>query len=205
MLAALQAELRVLQWQRTWALLFHVCHDDSRKPTFQPLCSGNGFGEMKYSFPWLFPGRFFAIPVTGSEPRASRAGNDSLSTAFDGGWRRRGCVRIRAADHHNQGLFLFWVDAWSGLSGSPDQGVLSVHGQLIRKVNTKDKSEVSVISYAQCCFWQQEGFRGQRQNLLCLVPLEGHYAIGRFCSYVLLLFPQQRKCKHSCWCLHLVD
>lgn len=84
-LAVLQAELRVLQCQRTWALLFHVCHDGSRKTTFQPLCSGNGFGEMKYSFPWLFPGRSYAIPVTGSEPRANRAGNDSLRTAFDGG------------------------------------------------------------------------------------------------------------------------
>lgn len=69
---------------------------------------------MKYSF----PGRFYLIPAAGSEPRASRAGNDSLLAAFDGGG---GGVRIRAADHQNQAPFLLFeqVTASSGAPGSP--------------------------------------------------------------------------------------
>lgn len=69
---------------------------DSRRGTFQPVGSGNVFGDMKYSFPCLLSGRraylftrfffiilfFFKRPVTGSEERYSQSGNDSLSAAL---------------------------------------------------------------------------------------------------------------------------
>lgn len=75
---------------------------DSRRGAFQPVGSGNVFGDMKYSFPRLLSGRraylfarfflfifFFKIPVTGSEERYSQSGNDSLSAALrlvEEGW-----------------------------------------------------------------------------------------------------------------------
>lgn len=87
--------------------------DDSWEGTFSPVCSGNVFGYMKYSFPCLLSGSvhiylpdYFMIPVTSSEKRKRRVGNDSFHVASDGGWRKRGDARIRGADHQNQGLFL---------------------------------------------------------------------------------------------------
>lgn len=76
---------------------------DSRRGAFQPVGSGNVFGDMKYSFPCLLSGRraylsarffffFFQIPVTGSEERYSQSGNDSLSAALRLVWGGGGVI-----------------------------------------------------------------------------------------------------------------
>lgn len=107
-LAVLQAELRVLQCQRTWALLFHVCHDDHIPAIMFWKWVWRNEIFISLTVPWQILcdtcDRFRAE----SQPRWKWL----PPTAFDGGRRRRrrrGYVRIRAADHQNQGLFLFWT------------------------------------------------------------------------------------------------
>lgn len=81
------------------------------KTTFQPLCSGNRFGEMKYSFHDCSPADFMWClrPVQSREPARLEMTASSQPLMGDGGWRSRGLMRIRAADHQNQALFLFWT------------------------------------------------------------------------------------------------
>lgn len=86
---------------------------DSRKGTFQPVCSGRVFGNMKYSFPSLLSGNvhiylpdFFCDTYDWFRDIGSSIGNYPLPIACDGGWRESRGTKIKGADHQNQGLFL---------------------------------------------------------------------------------------------------
>lgn len=141
---------------------------------------------MKYSFPGLFPGRFYAIPATGSEPRANRAGNDSLPTAFDEAQRRGGDVRIRAADYRNQGLFLFWAGhCVTGVPGS----TWSVGSFTARTINRQSyyRGQSGGQRYLICTALFVTAGEVQRSAAEPAAHGKGHYALARFiCSNQIL-------------------
>lgn len=116
-LPVLQAELRVLQHSRTWALLFHVCHrwQPERHIPASKFWKCVWLHEIFISFScspamcvFIYQIFFFMIPTIGSERRCR--GEEGLNSYYfspsmqppmgDEG------EKIRGADHQNQGLFL---------------------------------------------------------------------------------------------------